>query len=41
MKADIQPFNSFAASALFNQLVQRSNQFNLTTIRHSEDELLR
>ena len=40
MKADIQPFNSFALPRV-HQLVQRSNQFNLTTIRHSEDELLR
>ena len=39
MKADIQPFNTFALPRV-HQLVQRSNQFNLTTIRYSEDELL-
>jgi len=40
MKADIQPINSFALPRVY-QLVQRSNQFNLTTIRHSEEELRR
>ena len=40
MKADIQPFDAFALPRV-HQLVQRSNQFNLTTIRYSEDELLR
>jgi FkbH-like protein len=39
MQADIQPFNSFAIPRV-HQLVQRSNQFNLTTIRYSEDELV-
>lgn len=40
MKADVQPFDSFTLPRV-QQLVQRSNQFNLTTIRHSEADLRR
>jgi len=38
MVADIQPFDGFTAPRAY-QLLQRSNQFNLTTIRYSEAEL--
>jgi FkbH-like protein len=38
MVADIQPFDGFTAPRAY-QLFQRSNQFNLTTIRYSEAEL--
>jgi FkbH-like protein len=38
MEADILPFDSYARPRVL-QLVQRSNQFNLTTIRHSEADL--
>jgi FkbH-like protein len=38
MVANIQPFDSFTAPRAY-QLFQRSNQFNLTTIRYSEAEL--
>jgi FkbH-like protein len=40
MEAHVQPFGSFALPRVL-QLMQRSNQFNLTTIRHSEQDLLR
>lgn len=38
MEAHVLPFDSFAMPRVL-QLVQRSNQFNLTTIRYSEKEL--
>lgn len=38
MVADIQPFNGFTTPRAY-QLMQRSNQFNLTTIRYSHAEL--
>ena len=38
MAADIQPFDGFTRPRA-SQLLQRSNQFNLTTIRYSEAEL--
>ena len=38
MVADIQPFDGFTRPRA-GQLLQRSNQFNLTTIRYSEAEL--
>jgi FkbH-like protein len=38
MVADIQPFDGFTTPRAY-QLFQRSNQFNLTTIRYSEAEL--
>ena len=38
MEAHVLPFDGFAMSRVL-QLVQRSNQFNLTTIRYSETEL--
>ena len=38
MVADIQPFDGFTMPRAY-QLLQRSNQFNLTTIRYSEAEL--
>lgn len=38
MKAELSPLDSYVLPRAF-QLVQRSNQFNLTTIRYSEDEL--
>jgi FkbH-like protein len=38
MVADVQPFNSFTVPRAY-QLLQRSNQFNLTSIRYSEAEL--
>ena len=38
MVADIRPFDGFTAPRAY-QLFQRSNQFNLTTIRYSEAEL--
>src|SRR6202042_339385 len=38
MEAHVQPFDSFTLPRVL-QLVQRSNQFNLTTIRHSESDL--
>jgi len=38
MVADIQPFDGFTSPRAY-QLFQRSNQFNLTTIRYSEAEL--
>ena len=38
MTAEILPFNAFTLPRVL-QLVQRSNQFNLTTIRYSETEL--
>jgi FkbH-like protein len=38
MVADIRPFDGFTAPRA-HQLFQRSNQFNLTTIRYSEAEL--
>ena len=38
MAADIQPFDGFTRPRA-DQLLQRSNQFNLTTIRYSEAEL--
>jgi FkbH-like protein len=38
MVADIRPFDSFTVPRAY-QLFQRSNQFNLTTIRYSEAEL--
>jgi len=38
MIADVQPFNGFTMPRA-HQLLQRSNQFNLTTIRYSEAEL--
>ena len=38
MEAHILPFDSYALPRVL-QLVQRSNQFNLTTIRHSEADL--
>jgi FkbH-like protein len=40
MEAYVQSFDSFALPRVL-QLVQRSNQFNLTTIRYSEQDLLR
>jgi FkbH-like protein len=39
MEAHVQPFDSFTLPRAL-QLVQRSNQFNLTTIRHNEADLL-
>ena len=38
MISDVQPFNSFSIPRIA-QLSQRSNQFNLRTIRYSEDEI--
>ncbi|MEY9879905.1 HAD-IIIC family phosphatase [Bradyrhizobium sp. USDA 328] len=38
MEAHVLPFDSYALPRVL-QLVQRSNQFNLTTIRHSEADL--
>jgi FkbH-like protein len=38
MVCDVGPFNSFTLPRVA-QLLQRSNQFNLRTIRHSEDDL--
>src|SRR5262249_37714819 len=38
MVADIQPFDGFTTPRAY-QLLQRSNQFNLTTIRYSEADL--
>ena len=38
MVAEIEPFNDFTLPRV-SQLVQRSNQFNLTTIRHEESSL--
>lgn len=38
MKAELSPLDSYVLPRAF-QLVQRSNQFNLTTIRYSEDDL--
>jgi FkbH-like protein len=38
MVADIRPFDGFTLPRAY-QLLQRSNQFNLTTIRYSEAEL--
>jgi FkbH-like protein len=40
MEAHVQPFDNFTLPRVL-QLVQRSNQFNLTTIRHSESDLRR
>lgn len=38
MVAEIEPFNDFTLPRV-SQLIQRSNQFNLTTIRHEESSL--
>jgi FkbH-like protein len=38
MECDVEPFNPFTLPRVA-QLIQRSNQFNLRTIRHSEDDL--
>jgi FkbH-like protein len=38
MECDVEPFNAFSLPRVA-QLIQRSNQFNLRTIRHSEDDL--
>jgi len=38
MLCDVDPFNSFTLPRVA-QLIQRSNQFNLRTIRHSENDL--
>lgn len=38
MQADIQPFNSFSIPRIA-QLTQRSNQFNLRTVRYTENEI--
>jgi len=40
MEAHVQPFDGFALPRVL-QLVQRSNQFNLTTIRYGESDLRR
>ena len=39
MEAEVVPFDAYTKSRVL-QLVQRSNQFNLTTIRYSEAELM-
>jgi len=39
MKAEIKPFDSFTLPRV-HQLIQRSNQFNLRTIRYTENELV-
>jgi len=39
MFSDVQPFNSFSIPRIA-QLSQRSNQFNVRTIRYAEDELI-
>ena len=38
MRAEVRPFDAYSLPRV-HQLVQRSNQFNLTTIRYSEAEL--
>ena len=38
MEAEVAPFNTYTLPRVL-QLVQRSNQFNLTTVRHSEGDL--